>query len=552
MNKKLKRISSLLVACSILATGCAAKTESANSEAKKVTEAKIEAADTKANDGNEPGYLTTKDEKVKLTWYINYSWFPAKWGDDTNSQAITEETGIDVEFIVPAGNEAEKLNTMIASNTLPDILTLGWWEPQINQMIEGGLVHSLNELADQYDPYFFKVADEQRLSWYTKADGNVYGYPNASYSPADYEKYNIASNLTYVVRKDMYEAIGSPDMSTPEGFASAVKKAKEMFPTVNNQPLIPIGVHEFNERGNDSFDRMLPDFLAVPFEKDGKFYDRFTDSETIKWLKVFRGLGADGLLPEDIFIDKRVQMEEKIAQGRYFSMLYQRTDFANEQKILFQNDPNTVYMAIDGPRNAAKDPHTLSAGGINGWTLTLISKKCKNPDRAIQLMTYFMSEKGQKAIWYGAEGIAWDDVDGKPVVKPEVKELLQSDRGAYDKKYGGDSTYWMLMDNAMNLQWSEGPQPPLKQLEEWTYPYSVSTAQYGDVEPPAGSEEEIINLKLQELHGQTLIRLLLAKSDAEFDTILNDYKAKRDALGFQKLQEYRTIRMNENKEKLGL
>ncbi len=550
MNKKLRKIASLVFACSIFATGCAGTTKPVDTKVKE--EVKVEKTATAVSGEVEPGYLKTRDEKVKLSWYINYSWFPVKWGEDTNSQAITEETGIDIEFIVPAGNEAEKLNTMIASDTLPDILTIGWWEPQINQMIEGDMVYALNELADQYDPYFFKVADEQRLGWYTKEDGNVYGYPNYSYSPADYEKYNIPSNMTYVVRKDMYEAIGSPDMSTPEGFISALKKAKEMFPTVNNQPLIPIGLHEFTERGNDSLDAMLLDFLAVPYEKDGQFYDRFTDPETVKWLKAFRELGADGLLPEDIFIDKRAQMEEKIAQGRYFSMLYQRPDFAAQQKILFQNDPNSIYIAIDGPRNAAKDPHTLSAGSINGWTLTLISKKCKHPERAIQLISYFMSEKGQKAIWYGVEGIAWDDVDGKPVVKPEVKELLQSDRVAYDKKYGGDSAFWMLADSAMNYQWTEGPQEPLKQLEEWTYDYAVSSGEYGDVTPPAGSDEELINLKLQELHGQALIKLLLAKTEAEFDTIYNDYLAKRDEAGFRKIQEYRTVRMNENKKKLGL
>ena len=122
---------------------------------------------------------------------------------------------------------------MIASDTLPDILTLGWWEGQIPEMIDSDMVYALNELADQYDPYFFKVADQSRLDWYTQENGNVYGYPNSSYTPADYDKYdNIASNNTFLVKKDMYEAIGSPDMSTPEGFLGALKKAKEMFPEI--------------------------------------------------------------------------------------------------------------------------------------------------------------------------------------------------------------------------------------------------------------------------------------------------------------------------------
>lgn len=43
---------------------------------------------------------------------------------------------------------------------------------------------------------------------------------------------------------------------------------------------------------------------------------------------MFRQLGEDGLLRSDISIGKRTQMEEKIAQGRYFCMLYQYTDMA--------------------------------------------------------------------------------------------------------------------------------------------------------------------------------------------------------------------------------
>lgn len=158
-----------------------------------------------------------------------------------------QKPAVDINFIVPAGNENEKLNTLMASGKLPDFITLGWYEDAVKKMIEGELVLPLNKLADEYDPYFYKVSDPDKLGWYTQADGNVYGYPNASSSPADYEKYGdkYVSNQTFVVRKDMYEAIGSPDMRTPEGFLNALKAAKEKFPDINGQPMIPLGLHEF-------------------------------------------------------------------------------------------------------------------------------------------------------------------------------------------------------------------------------------------------------------------------------------------------------------------
>ena len=75
-------------------------------------------------------------------------------------------------------------------------------------MIQGKMVYALNELADEYDPYFYEVADPQAISWYTQADGNVYGYPCSSVTPDDVKNHdNIGSNQTFLVRKDIYEAI---------------------------------------------------------------------------------------------------------------------------------------------------------------------------------------------------------------------------------------------------------------------------------------------------------------------------------------------------------
>jgi len=171
-----------------------------------------------------------QEEQVTFDWYINYSWYNTGFGENLVSQKITEDTGVFINFIAPSGNEAERLDSLISSDSLPDIITLGWWEDQVDTMIEKDMVYALNELADEYDPYFWKVTDDAVIEWYTRSDGNVYCYPNSSFTPEDYETHeDIAANQTFLVRKDIYEAIGSPDMTTPEGFQEAVKKAAEMF-----------------------------------------------------------------------------------------------------------------------------------------------------------------------------------------------------------------------------------------------------------------------------------------------------------------------------------
>ncbi len=530
MKRKIVETTLLLVGLTVLAVGCA----------KEKTEATEE--------------VTEKEESVTFDWYVNYSWFAMDWGKNVVSKEITKETGVGVNFITPSGNETEKLNTLIASDSLPDFITIGWWDPLGNTLIEKDMVYPLNELADQYDVYFWKVSDPQVVSWYTQEDGNIYGYPNSCCTPEDVKKNDkVSSNQTFLVRKDIYEAIGSPDMTTPEGFADAVRKAKEMFPEVDGKPLIPIGGHAFGNEGNVSFDQYLMNFLAVPFEKDGKLYDRFTDPDYITWLKMFRELGTEELLADDIFIDQHSQIDEKIRDGRYFCMLYQYTDMLDYQKIRNANDPDSVYLAVDGPKNANGDDPTLPTTGINGWTITMISKNCKHPDRAIQFMDYLMSEEGQKMIYLGVEGETYDMVDGKPVIRPEVSELLNTDRAQYDREYGADDSYWMLQNNIMQLQWEQEQSQPeaVRQLKEWSNPYVIYNGQYDSI-LKADSKEANEDAKITELWSNTLPELLLAPSDEEFDRIFTEYLQKREAYGYEDLMEKKNEMMLEAKEKLGL
>lgn len=547
MKRKNNVTTVILLCVCLLLTGCGKGGKTAEETAEQAEESGTTAADEEM-----PAWQRYAEEPVSFDWYVNYSWFTAEWGENVVSKKITEETGVSLNFITPSGNESEKLNALIAANSLPDFITLGWWEPQVNEMIDGDMVYALNELADEYDPYFYQVSDADVVNWYTKEDGNIYSYPNSSITAKDLEEHdNIGSNQTFLVRKDIYEAIGSPDMTTPEGFKKAVEAAYEMFPEVDGEPLIPVGAHVFNNQGNVSFDDYLMNFLAVPFEENGEVYDRYTNEDYITWLKMFRELGEEGLLADDIFVDQRTQMEEKMAKGRYFCMLYQYTDMAAQQKALYANYPERIYLAVNGPKNAAGDDHTLTTIGINGWTVTLISKNCEHPERAIAFLDYMLSEQGQLRISLGVEGETFDYVDGKPVVKEEVSRLLNTDRTEYDRIYGADGAYWMLQDDVLQLKWKQELTEPMKQIMEWSYSYVVYNGQY-DSFLPLGSEETYADNKIVTLWSETLPQLLLAKSEEEFDEIFSGFLKKREEYGFSRVQAAKTELMKQAKEKLGI
>lgn len=224
---------------------------------------------------------------------------------------------------------------------------------------------------------------------------------------------------------------------------------------------------------------------------------------------------------------------------------------ADQEKTLYANTPERIYIAVDGPRNANGDDHMLPGSGLNGWTVTLISKNCERPDRAIELFSYLMSEHGQMMTYLGVEGVTYDLVDGSPVLKKEVQELLDRDRLKYDQLYGGDNAYWMFQNNVMQKQWESEEEGPLKQMEEWTYPFTHYLAQY-EIKMDSNTEAGYAYSQIQSLWSETLPKLLLASTEEAFDQILEEFVQERDRLGYEKVVEESTRQIMETREKLGI
>ena len=169
MRKTKKWLAALLAAALLVSTAACGSPSSSgsSSESSKGSSSASSAVSQEGSEPStadvsdaEPGWKQHADEPITLQWYVNYSWFPRKWEGSKATEKYIKDTGINVELIIPAGNEAEKLNTMIASDTLPDLITLGCTDTQVAEMIDAEMVLPLNKLADEHDPYFYKVANQ--------------------------------------------------------------------------------------------------------------------------------------------------------------------------------------------------------------------------------------------------------------------------------------------------------------------------------------------------------------------------------------------------------
>lgn len=498
---------------------------------------------------DEPGWKLDTSP-VDLTWFVGANWYAHSWGESLASKYVTEKTGVNVKLEVPSGEANEQITLMMTSGKLPDLITLGSWENAVKKLWEGDHVYALNELADQYDPYFFKVAGDGALKWYRQENGNTYGVPNDSYSPSLMRETGIsAANQTFLVRKDLYEDMGKPDLTTPEGFLNALQVLKDQYSEYKGQPISP-----FFAQGNVPYGmtEYLQNLLAVPHEKDGKVYDRMTDPDYIAWLKTFRTAYERGLINVDFLVDSDTQVEEKTNNARYFMMIREWTGMTAVNPMLAASgNPDSYYIAVDGPQNSNGDSAKLFPGNMDGWMVTMISKTTKNPERAIRFLSYLASEEGQRDLFLGKEGETWDMADGKPQLKAEMVQLLETDIEKLEKEYGIVDTYWMMRNPVLVNQWRPEKASVIKQMEDFANGQAdIDGGIYKGLDPLGDSDAAVAWSRISQNWEEVLPELITAKDEAAFDKIFESFLARRQEYGFDKVMEYRQAELDARKAKM--
>jgi putative aldouronate transport system substrate-binding protein len=188
---------------------------------------------------------------------------------------------------------------------------------------------------------------------------------------------------------------------------------------------------------------------------------------------------------------------------------------------------------------------------MTGWIPVMISKNVKDPKRAIRFLTYLASEEGQKDIFLGKKGETWDTIDGKDQLLPDVLKAYEEDQTAFGQKYGAVDTYWQMRNPVIVSQWRPAKIAPVQQMVDWANKHADFTKVYAkDLDPLGNSPEGVAFSKIQQEFGQTLPKLITAKSEDEFDKLWNKFIDDRKGLNFDLVQQYRQKQLDTLKAKL--
>ena len=362
------------------------------------------------------------DEDVEVTWFTNYTYA------DYAADLIYKRTGVKLKYQSALTTDNSELNTMIAGDKLPDIVTISDLGTRV-QMAEEGYAYAIDRLAESYAPSLLKRLTPEHKDYYSASDGHMYGIASNFYNDGDISEYDEMGakqymNYDVVVRKDYLEAFiayktsldsnFNPDsyVTKPAGFLEMSKWVKSTYNLANSNPTIclyPFMPTATNDYFNYTLSALM-ELFCVPYEdSNGNYVYQYDTPEFIEVMEFLNTLYNEKLITSSNFSYSRTDIGTQILNGRPFALIgasqTQGGYFANYEKAGYNATTDTVadsnrYVSIVLTNSRGDAPLLMDYAG-RGLYVTMITKNCKRVDRVIKVMDYMMSEQGQRELYYG-------------------------------------------------------------------------------------------------------------------------------------------------------
>jgi len=474
-------------------------------------------------------------DNVDITWFSDVSgWGPSGWSSGTVTSplldAVKEDYGISFTFEQPPTEAATKLGLMIASDDLPDMITLSDGE-SIKQLIDSGKVWTMEEFYETYDPesHIINNFPEDIKQAVIRKFGDWYSFPSHQESKDSREIYPITSekfvdnvtkgrNTSIMFNRTLMEALNitEEDVRTEAGFYEACKKVKESGYTVDGQSVMPVVLQHEGWIGSSLDGIISATFGVVPVDGEGNYRRIEMNPGYKSALKFVNTLIRNEYLDMNTLTIDETALNTYLDAGRVFCWIGNPAQNGNKQDIPFESF---------GPilaENGAQPVTGVNLMAGSGWLQTFISKSCKNPEQVAKAFTFMTGKEGLFLNQYGIEGEDYT-VEGGIVTRTESGEQK------WVNTYKNNMWLWPI--NNTDFEWSTAanPEQGSSDYAHWqtstamgryenTYIYDIAlfsfeTGNYLDPASDLGIKETQIKNYLESQKG----KIVSAQSDDAFE-----------------------------------
>ena len=553
-NSLLKALAAVMAASMILTVaGCGGGGSS--STAGSSTSSKTESSAAESTDGGDASSEVTGSsgpddttEPYEFDAYYSYQGSVKPWGEDAASKYMNEKFNIKVNYSCPEADADSKLNLMISSDDLPDVIILdrnaNWLK-----LINLGKLVDINTL--KYEGCSFDEDILESTQKLLSVNGGLYGIPNWARKGA------TGGNMSWMVNHDVYEQLGSPELKTLDDLHDFMVAAKEANVTTSDGQNIFPWLPRQDDNGFYTVSAIYrsygnPNLIDTYWSQaDNDVKLAVYDDNYIAALKIANQWYKEGLFPETTYTDSNDQFTEKLANGRAAITYYDfsQDDTNHFRTLLQEKDGNTydllgwelkdfpIYPAADGV-----DYVYGEEGGTVGWNVNCITTKAENPQRIFDLYTWMLTKDGSINMMYGPEGGLWEgkDEEGNPILKKPEEELTSDEKNAAGCWFWSQPAHSDNVDltkYAVNEQQPEGSRSWVISIQDhvFTPEDSIHPAIPGQkflTDENTGLSLEIdptedLGMARQAITDECKMRIpqiIMASDDATFDKLVQDLK----------------------------
>lgn len=347
------------------------------------------------------------------------------WG-----KILKEKIGVSLNVLPTGDQAAQKLQALMASGSLPDIVVFNSTK-DLQNAIRGNMLVNLDEHLDALPNVALNAAET--LQFYrdnvSNGTGNAYGVPTSGIGPTD-----LGAEPPWgpYLRWDLFKQIGKPTIATYEDYLTVLADMQALQPTTEDGKKT-YGLTLWKDWDNysmfmatevgptlgiDCGDQLgqLP-FLQVDFNTGETSNTLDADSAYIQALKFYFKANQMGLLDPDSLTQTYDTAKSKITEGRVFFSWWSWLNDAYNTIDRVDAEPPTGFTAV-----LPENTKTLIASKTTigkQWPIA-ISSATKNLEACLKYVDFMFSTEGLQLLYNGPEGVTWElGSNGKPQLTTE-------------------------------------------------------------------------------------------------------------------------------------
>lgn len=555
-----KRIFTLLLA-GLMAAGmvsCNEQTDTGSSTGGSTESSAAEEADS--------GEIT---KLQMLSMPENFSGVLEGWGGDV----LAQEVGVEIELL-PAGDQGEqKLQAMMASGELCDLVVFKD-NKQIENAIAGNMLLSLDDYQDRLPDLYANVPEAIEYSKeYLSDDTNaLYAVPLSIKTTPEVSGNTNAAPL---IRYDLYKEIGAPDINQMEDLLDILKQMQDLEPqNEDGQKVYGLSIWSDWDRSYLTMAMFAGKNVGVTITGEGYLTEIHhnnnnevksimdEDSFYLRFLKFYYDANQLGILDPDSMTQRFDDACDKTSSGRVL-MMYDGWGTGSFSTAERENQ-NIGFARLPMIGETAVQDSLQPVGG--SWRIA-IGKSTEHADKCADFVNYIYSYDGAMTITNGPRGVIWDiNEENKPYILEEGYSYLLDPEKELPGGMSFSDGLGLLACSAYtgaeivpeydtpigNGYWEKPDYAPEKTLLETTWmedydandsvDYSVKNNLVVEkpffIAPLMTDEMEQISSRVGDVVKTTSWQMIFAEDQAEYDALKEEMISKAEGLGINDFLEW--------------